>query len=133
MLRSYDQRRVACKRFKEVRDVKYRATLFMVVLALIAMGIHLWTGWNAFVEESATHGETAMWSDYLIQWLRDTFENLQSEFWQLAMQFAILAGLFHFIGIQQYEEDEEELKHRLDRIEAKINGLSKETSGERGA
>ena len=112
--------------------MKYRATLFMVALALIAMGVHLWMGWNAFVEESATHGESAMWSDYMIQWLRDTFENLQSEFWQLAMQFAILAGLFHFIGVAQYEEDEEELKQRLDRIEAKINGIAKDTAGEQG-
>ena len=112
--------------------MKYRATMFMVVLALVAMVVHFWTGWNAFVEESASHGEKALWANYLVQWTRDTFENLQSEFWQLAMQFAILAGLFHFIGVSQYEEDEEELKQRLDRIEAKINGLAKDISGERG-
>jgi diketogulonate reductase-like aldo/keto reductase len=111
-------------------DVKYRATLFMAALAVIAMVVHFWTGWNAFVEESSTHGETAVWSAYLIQWARDTFENLQSEFWQLAMQFTILAGLFHFIGVAQYEEDEEELKHRLDRIEPKINGIAKDVSGD---
>lgn len=117
----------------EGADVKYRATVFMAILAVLFMALHFWSGWEAFVQDASSHGEKALMGEYVVQWFRDTVENMQSEFWQLAMQFAILAGLFHFIGVQQYEEDEEELKHRLDRIEAKINEIAKDTSGERQA
>ncbi len=55
--------------------------------------------------------------EYVVQWVRDTFENLQSEFWQLAFQFALLAGFFEFVRVNAYEEDEEDVKQRLVRIE----------------
>lgn len=55
--------------------------------------------------------------EYVVQWVRDTFENLQSEFWQLAFQFALLAGFLEFVRVNAYEEDEEDVKQRLERIE----------------
>jgi hypothetical protein len=113
-------------------DVKYRATLFMIGFALVAMAIHFWTGWQAFVDESASRGEEALLADHLVLWARDTFENLQSEFWLLAMQFALIAGFFRFIGVRAYEEDLEDLKQRLERIETQLNAIAKDTAGERG-
>ena len=103
---------------------KYRAMTFMAVLALVSLAIHFWMGWEAFVTESASHNEKALWGDYMIQWLRDTFENLQSEFWQLAAQFALLAGLFKFIGVEAYEEDEEHVKQELADIQRKLDELT---------
>jgi hypothetical protein len=96
---------------------KYRATILMAALAIVFLLLHLWFGWEAAVEEAATHGTTETWGAYLIQWARDTFENLQSEFWQLAVQFALLAGFFEFMAVKAYEKDEEEMKAQLDRIE----------------
>lgn len=96
---------------------KYRAAIFMALCAIVCLIIHFWTGWDAFVQESASHQEKALWGDYFIVWLRDTFENLQSEFWQLAVQFALLAGFFSVIRVKAYEEDEEDVKQRLIRIE----------------
>ncbi len=55
--------------------------------------------------------------EYVVQWVRDTFEYLQSEFWQLAFQFALLAGFFELVRVNAYEEDEEDGKQRLERIE----------------
>lgn len=97
---------------------KYRAAVFMAVLATVFVAIHFYSGWEAAIDEAATHQETAVFSDYIVEWVRDTAENLQSEFWQLAVQFALLAGLFEFMRVHAYEEDEEDVKNRLKRIEA---------------
>lgn len=78
---------------------------------------HFYTGWEAEIDEAATHGESAQMDEYVVQWVRDTFENLQSEFWQLAFQFALLAGFFELVRVNAYEEDEEDGKQRLERIE----------------
>lgn len=98
---------------------------FMAVLAVTFLLLHFWTGWQAFVQESASHNEKALWGDYWIVWARDTFENLQSEFWQLAVQFALLAGLFKFIRVEPYEEDEEHVKQELADIQRKLDELAR--------
>jgi hypothetical protein len=97
---------------------KYRAAMLMAGLAIICLVIHFYSGWKADVNDAAMHQQSAAMSDYFIDWIRDTFENLQSEFWQLAVQFALLAGFFEFIRVKAYEEDEEDVKQRLARIEA---------------
>ena len=102
---------------------KYRAIMFMATIALMFLGLHFWTGWAAFVGESASHNEKALWSDYIIVWSRDTFENIQSEFWQLAVQFALLAGLFKVISVEAYEEDEEHVKQQLADMQQKLDRL----------
>lgn len=113
--------------------MKYRATIFMSIVAIIFLILHFWTGWEAFVDEEASQGQAAEWSQYLIVWARDTVENLQSEFWQLAVQFALLAGLLKVIGVSAYEEDEEDVKARLTRIEDSLNTLANNMGNERHA
>ena len=102
---------------------RYRASMLMSVLALICVAVHLWTGWETAVDEAATHGTSEEWSSYMISWLRDTFENLQSEFWQLAVQFALLAGFFEFMNVRAHEEDMEVIKTQANRIEAKLDSI----------
>jgi hypothetical protein len=104
---------------------KYRATIFMALVATFCLVIHFWTGWEAAIDEAETHGTTMTMSTYLVEWTRDTFENLQSEFWQLAVQFALLAGLFEFMKVHAYEEDIEDIMKRLERIESSVNKLNK--------
>ncbi|MBX3072108.1 MAG: hypothetical protein KF883_16500 [Thermomicrobiales bacterium] len=101
------------------------AVLFAATLATIAVVCHMVFGWYAAVDEAASHGESAQVGVYLVQWARDTFENLQSEFWQLAVQFALLAGLFKWAGVRAYEEDVEEVKAEL----AEIKQLLAQSSG----
>jgi hypothetical protein len=90
----------------------------MIAFALLCVVVHFWFGWQAAIDEAATHDQSATMDEYVIEWVRDTFENLQSEFWQLAVQFALLAGFFEFLRVRAHEEDQEELKQRLSRIEA---------------
>lgn len=105
---------------------KYRASMLTAIVATICLVMHFWTGWEAAVNDAAMHGTTETMSSYFIDWSRDTFENLQSEFWQLAVQFALLAGLFEFMNVRAYEEDIEETKSKLDRLEAKIDAMRAE-------
>ncbi len=101
---------------------KYRAALLMVAAAVVCVLVHFYAGWEADMNEAAMHGQSAVFSEYVIEWTRDTFENLQSEFWQLAVQFALLAGFFKFIAVRAYEEDQEEIKERVKHLEAMVNG-----------
>lgn len=114
---------------EEESDVskKYGAVIFMTLVAIVFLVLHFITGRQAFVDEAASQGQDAAWSEYWIVWARDTVENLQSEFWQLAVQFALLAGLLRFIGVQAYEEDEEDVKHRLVRVEQKLDELREQS------
>jgi hypothetical protein len=104
--------------------VKYHATIMMVLFALICMAVHIWFGGEAAVEEASTHGTTMTWSSYLIEWARDTVENLQSEFWQLAVQFALLAGLFEAISVHAYDKDQEDIKAQTESAQALAAGAA---------
>lgn len=95
---------------------KYSAPLLMVAVALVFTIIHYYTGWLAEVDDAKSHNESATLGQYTIRWLRDTAENLQSEFWQLAVQFLLLAGALSALYIKVYEEDMEEAKQKIDRI-----------------
>lgn len=104
---------------------KYSAVLLMAAAAILCMFVHYYFGWESFVKDAEAHNEVATKNDYVIQWIRDTFENLQSEFWQLAAQFLILAGGLRFMQVRAYEEDQEDIKASLNRIE---RGLSREAN-----
>jgi hypothetical protein len=100
---------------------KYSAVLCMVALAVACLVLHFWFGWQAFIEDAATHGEVATLDAYRIEWARDTFENLQSEFWQLAAQFLLLAGALELIGVRAYEKDQEQIKKKLDNLQSTLD------------
>jgi hypothetical protein len=99
---------------------KVSGAFFMLVLGLLALGAHYYFGWNAFQADAQSHNETAHLSEYHIEWGRDVFENLQSEFIQLFFQFLVLAGVLKFMGIEAYEADMEEVKNRLSAIEISV-------------
>jgi hypothetical protein len=95
---------------------RYSSAIAMFVVGVIFMAFHFYLGWGAYVEESASHNQIADWANYMQLWGRDTTENLQSEFMQLAAQFALLAGMFETWRIKAYEKDQEEVKRKLDTI-----------------
>lgn len=100
---------------------RYGAALLMLALGIVSLVAHFTLGWSAFQDEAQEHQTTAAWGDYLVNWGRDVFENLQSEFIQLFFQFMLIAGFFKFMQVHAYEEDIEELRKQLDRIERKID------------
>ena len=77
--------------------------------------LHWYFGWNAFVEEQSSHGQTPDASAYLNEMLRDTFENWQSEFLQLLWQVVGLAYFLYLGSPTSHEND--------DRLEAKVDAL----------
>lgn len=85
-----------------------RAAILVAILGLISMALHFYFGWIAAVESASAHGEPFTVSGYGIEWARDTFENLQSELFQLALQFLLLSGALAFLGIKVHEDVEDE-------------------------
>jgi hypothetical protein len=91
-------------------------------LFLVSLALHWIFGWEAFKNEQAAHHQSIIVSDYLIEMMRDTMENWQSEFLQLIWQVAGLAFLF-YVGSPQSKEGDE-------RIEAKVDYILKQLDPE---
>ena len=98
-----------------------RYSFLWVTLAvfLVTLVAHWWLGWHAFVGEQQAHGEPPEVSAYLIEMGRDTMENWQSEFLQLAWQVAGLALLYH-AGSPQSRGDDERMEAKLDALLKKV-------------
>ena len=91
---------------------------------LISIIGHWLFGWFAFAEDQASHGQAAEIGPYVIEMMRDTLENWQSEFLQLLWQVGGLAILLH-VGSPQSKEGD-------DRMEAKIDEILKRVAKQDG-
>jgi hypothetical protein len=92
-------------------------TLAFFVLSLSG---HWLFGWFSFISEQRQHGQAIEVSAFVIQMLRDTFENWQSEFLQLLWQVGGLAILLH-IGSPQSREGDERKEAKLDMILRRVD------------
>ncbi|CDN53075.1 Hypothetical protein RG1141_CH07150 [Neorhizobium galegae bv. officinalis bv. officinalis str. HAMBI 1141] len=92
-------------------------TLAFFVFSLVG---HWLFGWFAFVQEQAEHGQPVEFSPYLVEMLRDTFENWQSEFLQLLWQVGGLA-FFLFLGSPQSKEGSDRLEAKIDVILRRVD------------
>jgi hypothetical protein len=111
---------------------RYGAAVLMLGLGIFSLVLHFAFGWNAFQREAESNESSAAFGPYLITWGRDVFENLQSEFIQLFFQFLLLAGFFRALGIRAYEEDVEEVKQRVERVERSLELLASRQLGGNG-
>ena len=100
---------------------KYGYAWITLGFFLISFGLHWWFGWNAFVDEAATHGQSADVNEYLTQMGRDTFENWQSEFLQLLWQVLGLA-YFLYIGSPASKENDDRMEAKLDAVLRAVGG-----------
>ena len=96
-------------------------TLGFFVLSITG---HWLFGWLSFTSEQLAHNQPIQISDYVVQMLRETFENWQSEFLQLLWQVGGLAILLH-LGSPQSKEGS-------DRVEDKIDAILRKLDPERG-
>jgi len=90
------------------------------VYVLLVLFIGSWLGQffaqlTQFRNEQQTHGEQFLWADFWPAFLSSTFENWQSEWFQLIFQAILLLGAKHWI----FKVDAED----LERIEAKIDDV----------
>ena len=87
-------------------------TLGFLVISLIG---HWLFAWLAYVDEQQALGQTVETSGYLVEILRDTFENWQSEFLQLLWQVVGLTILL-YVGSPQSKESEDRTEEMLKEI-----------------
>ncbi len=88
-------------------------------LAISLVGPWLF-GWFAYVDEQQAHGQAVETGGYVIEMLRDTFENWQSEFLQLLWQVVGLSILM-YVGSPQSKENEERSEAMLKAILKKVD------------
>lgn len=100
----------------------------LAVLFVAAWLIHLFTGWQEFVAEQAAHGElTSVWGDdgYVWTWLARSFENIMSEFLQLAA-FVVLTALLIFEGSAESKDSDDRLEAKVDVILSRHDEMQKD-------
>ena len=103
---------------------KYAYAWITVGLFLVSLGLHWLFGWYAYQDAATQHGQSPDSHGYLVEMMRDTMENWQSEFLQLLWQVVGLA-YFLYVGSPSSKEND-------DRLEAKIDALLRITGGKDG-
>ncbi len=99
----------------------------IALLFVLAWLVHLFTGWQEFVSEQAAHGEMAsVWGEdgYVWTWLAHSFENIMSEFLQLAA-FVVLTSFLIFEGSAESKDSDERLEAKVGAIMSRIDDLQK--------
>lgn len=86
----------------------------LAFFALSAVG-HWIFAWFAYVDEQALHDADVEVGGFVVETLRDTLENWQSEFLQLIWQVAGLAFLL-YIGSPQSKEGDDRKEEKIDAL-----------------
>lgn len=88
-----------------------------VTLGFLAISIieHWVFGWFAYVVDQQGIGPSVEVSGYLVEMLRDTFENWQSEFVQPLWQVVGLTVLL-YVGSPQFKQSKDRSEEKLDAI-----------------
>ncbi|MEO6395853.1 MAG: DUF6766 family protein [Devosia sp.] len=94
---------------------KYGFAWVTLGFLLISLVGHWVFGWLAYVDEQNAHQVPVETSGFVIEMLRDTFENWQSEFLQLLWQVVGLTILL-YVGSPQSKESEDRNEAKLDAI-----------------
>lgn len=92
-------------------------TLGFLVISLIG---HWLFGWFAYVDEQQAMAQPIETSGYVVEMLRDTFENWQSEFLQLLWQVVGLTILL-YVGSPQSKDSEDRSEEMLEEILRKVD------------
>jgi hypothetical protein len=92
-------------------------TLGFLLISIIG---HWLFGWFAYVDEQQTHGAAVEVGGYVVELLRQTFENWQSEFLQLLWQVVGLTILL-YVGSPQSKDSEDRSEAKLDAILRKVD------------
>ncbi|MBB3021578.1 hypothetical protein FHR70_004679 [Microvirga lupini] len=98
-------------------------TLGFFIISLIG---HWLFGWFAYVSEQQAHAQSIQTSEYLVEMMRDTLENWQSEFLQLLWQVGGLAILL-YVGSPQSKEGDDRMEAKIDAILRKLDPQNAES------
>jgi hypothetical protein len=94
---------------------KYGFAWVTLGFLLISLLGHWVFGWFAYADEQQLHDVPPDVGGFVIEMLRDTFENWQSEFLQLLWQVVGLTILL-YVGSPQSKESEDRSEAKLDAI-----------------
>jgi predicted negative regulator of RcsB-dependent stress response len=87
---------------------------------IISIALHWLFGWQVFKSDQQAHAQPIVVSEYIMEMLRDTMENWQSEFLQLIWQVAGLAFLW-YAGSPQSKEGDDRKEEKLNYIIKKLD------------
>lgn len=87
---------------------------------LVSLAGHWFFGWLAYVDDQSLHQAPVQVGGYVVEMLRDTFENWQSEFLQLLWQVVGLTILL-YVGSPQSRDSEDRSEAKLDAILRKVD------------
>ena len=93
-------------------------TLFLFLFSIVG---HWVFAWYAYVNDQKAHKQPIEVNEYVMETMRDTFENWQSEFLQLIWQVAGLAYLW-YLGSPQSKEGDDRKEEKLDEILRLVGG-----------
>ena len=113
---------------RAIQDHRRGLGYAIAALFIIAWSVHLFTGWQEFVAEQAAHGELAsVWGEdgYVWTWLARSFENIMSEFLQLAA-FVVLTSFLIFEGSAESKDSDERLETKVDAMMSRLDELQNE-------
>jgi hypothetical protein len=102
---------------KHVR--RWGAVYLLLILFLGSWIGQFFTQLSEFRSEQQTHGEPVVMSDFLMTFLAATFENWQSEWFQLIFQAILLLGAKHWL-FQADAEDLERVEKKLDAVAERL-------------
>ncbi len=89
-------------------------------LFVFSLSLHWIFGWEAFRNDQLAHNQPIVISDYLVEMMRDTMENWQSEFLQLIWQVVGLSILW-YAGSPASKEGDDRKEEKLDSIIHKLD------------
>ena len=92
---------------------------------LISLAGHWIFGWFAYVSDQQAHAQPIQTSEYLVEMMRDTLENWQSEFLQVFVFIVLTTFLVHRKSHESPDTDYDN-EAALRRIEAKLERLERE-------
>jgi hypothetical protein len=99
---------------------KYGFAWVTLGFLLISLVGHWVFGWFAYADDQQAVGAVPEAGGYLVEMLRDTFENWQSEFLQLLWQVVGLTILL-YVGSPQSKESEDRTEEMLKQILRKVS------------
>jgi hypothetical protein len=98
---------------------RWGAVYLLLILFLGSWVGQLFAQLSEFRSEQQMHGEPVVMSDFFVQFMASTFENWQSEWFQLIFQAILLLGAKHWL-FQVDAEDLERVERKLDAVAERL-------------
>jgi hypothetical protein len=97
---------------------RWGAVYILAALWLGSSALYFWAELFAQIHEAHEHGQAMEWPQFWAAFWSGYFENLQSEWAQLAVQAVLIVGFAHVV-FRKGEEDNARLERKVDELSAR--------------